>query len=141
MQHSYILSHNYMNQLSCFHVSNLDKARFESENVRVIKRKGLRRPFPLDHPIRSCPPAGPVYEETETGIVEKKFSTETLDVNGFGVFHVGHEVKGGIGCIKKGLDFRGFEGNDFETAGTTDAESMAEKINERKFGGQVEFLG
>jgi hypothetical protein len=91
-----------MNQLSCFHVSNLDKARFERENARVIKRKGLRRSFPLDPPIWSCPPAVPVHEETEVRVVEKEFSAEALDVNGFGVFH---EVKGGIGYIKERLHF------------------------------------
>src|SRR5580698_3494481 len=106
MQHSYILSHNYTNRLARFHVSNLDKARFERENVRVIKRKGLRRSFPLDPPIRSCQPAIPVHEETEVGVAEKKFSVETLHVNGFDLFFLaGHEVKGGIGCIEEGLPF------------------------------------
>jgi hypothetical protein len=122
-------------------MSNLDKARVKRENVRVTKRKGLRRSFPLDPPIRSCPPAVPVHKETEVGVVEKKFSTETLDVNGFDVFPAGHEVKGGIGCIKEGLPFQGFEGNDFEAAGTTDTESTAEEMNGRRFGGYVEFLG
>jgi hypothetical protein len=56
-------------------------------------------------------------------------------VNGLGVFLAGHEVKGGIGSIKKGLDFQGFEGNDLEVAGTTDAESAAEEINGRRFSG------
>jgi hypothetical protein len=124
-----------MNQLSCFHVSNLDKSRIERENVGVIERNGLRRSFPLDPPIWPCPPAVPVHEETEVGVAEKKFRIETLDVNGFGVFLAGHEVKGGIGCIKKGLDVRRFEGNDFETAGRTDTESTAEEINGRRFGG------
>jgi hypothetical protein len=135
MQHSYILSHDYANQLSCFHVSNLDKARFERENVGVIKRKGLRRSFPLDTPIRSCPPAIPVHEETEVGVVEKPISAETLDVNGFDLFLAGHEVKGGIGCIEEALPFRGFEGNDFEAAGTTDTESTAEEMNGPRFVG------
>jgi len=81
-----------MYHLSYFHVSNLDKARFKRENIRVMNRKGLRRSFPLDPPIRSCLPAVPVHEETEVGVVEKKFSTKTLDVNGFNVFRTGHEV-------------------------------------------------
>jgi hypothetical protein len=110
-------------------VSNFDKARFECENVRVNERKSLRRSFPLDHPIRSCPTAISVHEETEVGVVEKKFSTETLHVNGFDVFLAGHEVKGGIGWIKEGLYFQGVEGNDFEAAGTTDAELTAEEMN------------
>jgi hypothetical protein len=82
-------------------MSNLDKARFERENVRVIERKCLRRSFPPDHPIWSCPPAVPVHEETEVGVVEKKFSMETLDVNGFGVLVAGHKVKGGVCSIKE----------------------------------------
>jgi hypothetical protein len=84
-------------------MSNLDKARFECENVRVNERKSLRPSFPLDHPIRSCPPAVPVHEETEVGVAEKKFSFERLHLNGFGVSLAGHEVKGGIGRIKEGL--------------------------------------
>jgi hypothetical protein len=124
-----------MNQLSCFHLSNLDKSRFKRDNVGVIERKGLWRSFPLDPPIRSCPPAVPVHEETEVGVVEKKFCIKTLDVNGFGVSFAGHEVKRGIAWVKKELDFQRFEGNDFETAGTADTESVAEEINGRRFGG------
>jgi hypothetical protein len=56
-------------------------------------------------------------------------------VNGFGVSLAGHEVKGGIGCIKEGLCLRGFERNDFETAGAADTESSAEEISGRRFGG------
>jgi hypothetical protein len=82
-------------------MSNLDKASFERENVRVIERKCLRRSLPPDHPISSCPPAVPVHEETEVGVVEKEFSMETLSVNGFGVLVAGHKAKGGICSIKE----------------------------------------
>ena len=77
--------------------------------------KGLRPTFPVYHPIRSRPPAVPVYKKREVSVVEKKFTIEPLDRDGNDVL-ASDEIEGGIGVIEKRLGFKSLEAYYFEAS-------------------------
>ena len=60
--------------------------------------KGLRTTFPIYYPVRSRPPTIAIHKEREVGVMEKKFSIESLDGDRNNVFP-SDEIERGIGMI------------------------------------------
>lgn len=93
MQHSDVLSGHDMDKLARLDVSDLYETRLERQNVGVAKGEGLRRPFPLYLPVRSCSPAIAIDEKAEIGVIEEEFAVQTLNMYWTNIFFAGNEVE------------------------------------------------
>lgn len=82
-----------MDQFTRLDMPNLDEARLECEDIRIVQRKGLWCSFPRDFPVLSCTPAIAVDKETEIRVIEKEFTIQSLDMDRFDVFPPRHKVK------------------------------------------------
>ena len=131
MQHADILRRDDMHQHSRIHMPNLNETRFESENIRREDGKRVGGTLPSDHPVRSSTPPIPVNKERVIRVAQQELSLDALDEDWFdaALALALDEVQEGVGLVEEGLGFEGVEGDDFEAAGTANAELGAEEVD------------
>lgn len=121
MQHPNILPGHNVDQFTSFNMPNLDKIRLKGEYVRIGQGKGIRIPFPANLPVGTGTPTIPIHEEGEIAVVQEEFPIQSLNVDRAYVFSSRHKVERRIGLVEKGLGFRCFETDYFESSRAADA--------------------
>lgn len=140
MQHPNIPPGNNRDQSPRLTIPNLNKTWLKRQDIRITQRKRRRLPFPRNLPIRSRSPPIAIHVKRVVAVVEQELAVETVDCYGLDVFLLHVQVEGGVGRVEEGLRFEGLERDNFEAAGTADAEFGFEEVDGGGFGGDVEFL-
>ncbi len=129
-----------MRQRARLHVSELDEARLEGEDVGIGQRERLRLPFPVDHPVGSRPPAIAIDKQRELAVVEQKLAVESLDVDRLEVLFARHEIERGVGLVKQRLPVERLDADDLEAARTAHAQLRSQEMDRGRFRGNENFL-
>ena len=79
MQHADVLRRDDMDQHSRIHMSNLDEARLERENIRGEDRESVRRALPCNHPVWPSTPTIPVNKERVIRVAQQELSLDAFN--------------------------------------------------------------
>ena len=122
------------------HMSNLDEARFESQDIGVRQRERLRLSLPGDAPIGSGAPPVPIDEEGEIGVIEQELAIQTLDMDRFRLLLARHEVQRRVRLVEQRLGLERLQTDDLEAAGTGNTQLGLEEVDGGGLGRDVELL-
>ena len=140
MQHPNILRRQNMDTSARLHMSNLDEARFESQDIGVRQRERLRLSLPGDAPIGSGAPPVPIDEEGEIGVIEQELAVQALDMDRFRLLLARHEVQRSVRLVEQRLGLERLQADDLEAAGTGNTQLGLEEVDGGGLGRDVELL-
>ena len=122
------------------HMSNLNEARFKSQDIGVRQRERLRLSLPGDAPIGSGAPPVPIDEEGEIGVIEQELAVQALDMDRFRLLLARHEVQRRVRLVEQRLGLERLQTDDLEAAGTGNTQLGLEEVDGGGLGGDVELL-
>ena len=140
MQHSNVPPGHYVNKLTGLDMSDFDKVRLKSKDIRIRKRKSVRISFPGDPPVWTCTPSIPVDKEGEVTIVEKELAVHSLDMDGLNIFFAGDKVKRSVGLIEQRLTLGSLKADNLKATSAAHTQGRSEKVDRRRFRWDVIFL-
>lgn len=121
-------------------MSNLNKARFERQNIRIRQSKRGRSSLPSNLPVRTSAPPVAVDKERVLAVVEQELAVEAVDGDGLDGLLAGDEFEGRVGGVEQRLGLKRLEGDNFEALGASDAKLGFEEVDRRGFRGDVKLL-